>query len=133
MLELDEFHGHEWTDGSYHYHGTDTYPFIVQALRGEVALDPMSESPASQIIPQPRAEPPRMGDPRAIPNLNDSSFKITGLAMNSEGDGYTLTYTVLGSDGSIEYSWDTSGAFTFNFTDFDGSADTGDTPGYSLA
>jgi hypothetical protein len=40
MEPLDEYHGHETSDGSYHYHGTDTYPYMVAAMRGEVTLDP---------------------------------------------------------------------------------------------
>jgi hypothetical protein len=124
MVTLDAHHGHEWADGSYHYHGTETFPFLVASMRGAVTLDPMSTSPQSQIIPQPRAEPPRKGDPRGIPNLNDDSFIITGLTMNSTGSGYLITYSVLGLTGSIDYNWDTSGNFTFVFTDSDGSTDT---------
>lgn len=117
MESLDDHHGHEWTDGSYHYHGTDTYPFLVASMRGAVTLDPMSESPQSQIIPQPRAEPPRMGDPHGIPNLNDDSFIITGLTMNSAGNGYVLEYSVTGLTGSVTYSWDDAGLYTFVFDD----------------
>jgi phosphatidylethanolamine-binding protein (PEBP) family uncharacterized protein len=122
MEALDAHHGHEWSDGSYHYHGTTTYPFLVASMRGAVTTE--GDSPQSQIAPQPRAEPPRQGDPRGIPNLNDSSFIITGLTMNATGNGYTIAYSVSGGTGSIEYSWDTSGNYTFNFTDFDGGSDT---------
>ena len=122
MVALDAHHGHEWSDGSYHYHGSETYPFLIASMRGAVTLE--GSAPQSQIWPQPRAEPPRQGDPHAVPDLNDASFRITALTMNSTGNGYTIAYSVLGGSGSIEYRWDDAGLFTFVYSEPNGSTDT---------
>ena len=67
MEPLDQYHGHEAADGSYHYHGTDEYPYLIGAMRGEVNLDHTFEAPNTQIEPQPRATPIR--PPPATPRL----------------------------------------------------------------
>ena len=122
MLTLDAHHGHEWPDGSYHYHGTESYPYLIASMRGSVTLE--GSAPQSQIGPQPRAEPPRQGDPHAVPDMNDASFRVTGLTMNSTGNGYTIAYSVLGGSGAIEYSWDDAGLFTFVYSEPNGVSDT---------
>ena len=67
MEPLDQYHGHEAADGSYHYHGTDEYPYLIGAMRGEVNLDRTFEAPNTQIEPQPRATPIR--PPPATPRI----------------------------------------------------------------
>ncbi|MBT5954775.1 YHYH protein [bacterium] len=116
MAALDAYNGHEYS-GSYHYHGTTTYPFMLGAFRGTVNLE--GTAPHTQVTPQARAFPPRDGNPHAI-----SSSLITGLTENSTQDGYTLTYTYGGVTGSVEYSWDIDGNFTYIFNDVDGSTTT---------
>lgn len=120
MRELDAFHGHEAADGTYHYHGTDTYPFILNALRGAVTLDPMTSAPQTQIIPQARSvtfrDPPHP--------INTDDLIITGLAANSEGNGYLLEYEISGTPGSVDYSWTDTDVTTFVFHDVDGSTTT---------
>lgn len=118
MTALDENHGHEYTDGSYHYHGTESYPYMIAAMRGEVALE--GEAPQNQITPQPRADPPR-ADPHPI---NSDDLLITDLVAKTEGNGYVLSYTSQGKQGSVDYSWDENDLFTFIFYDIDGSTTT---------
>lgn len=119
MQALDDtFHGHVWTDGSFHYHGTGTYPFMVSSLRGEVTLE--GSSPDSQIAPQPPGMAFR-GDPHPI---NSDDLIITALTQNSNKNGYLLEYTSQGKNGSVEYSWDENDFFTFIFRDIDGSVTT---------
>jgi hypothetical protein len=119
MQTLDSYHGHEYTDGSYHYHGTDTYPYMIGAMRGEVTLE--GDAPQSQVTPQPHADPPRSGDPHPI---NGDNLIITDLVANSNEMGYVLSYTIGGVAGSVDYSWDANDLFTFIFNDVNGSTTT---------
>jgi hypothetical protein len=99
MRELDTFHGHEAIDGTYHYHGTDSHPFMLSALRGQVTLDPMTSAPQTQIIPQARSvafrDPPH--------GINSDNLIITALAANGDGNGYLLEYEISGNPGSVDY------------------------------
>jgi len=117
MAALDAYHGHEYDD-TYHYHGTDTYPYMVGAMRGEVSLS--GTAPQSQIEPQPTAQAFR-GDPHPI---NSDNLVITNLEEKSSGMGYVLTYTSNGIEGSVDYSWDENNFYTFIFNDIDGSTTT---------
>lgn len=119
MSELDAYHGHEYTDGSYHYHGTDTYPYMIAAMRGEITLE--GDAPQNQVTPQPVAKPPRGGDPHGI---NSDNLLITDLVEKSEGNGYILSYTSDDKLGSVDYSWDENDFFTFVFNDVNGSVTT---------
>lgn len=117
MNTLDSYHGHEYGD-SYHYHGTDTYPYMIGAMRGEVATS--GTSPQTQIEPQPVGQAFR-GDPHAI---NSDNLIIDDLTEKATGNGYVLTYTSNGVQGSVDYSWDESGLYTFVFNDTNGSTTT---------
>ena len=120
MRALDEFHGHEAEDGTYHYHGTDTYPFMVASLRGAVALDPMTSAPQTQIVPQARTVAFR-DPPHPIPT---DDLRITELNPKSGGSGYVLEYEIGGEPGSVDYEWNDDDEFTFVFHDVDGSTTT---------
>ena len=107
--ELDEYNGHLDENGSYHYHGTTTYPYINGGLRGVVQV-------SDQVEPQPvtRAFRPA-GEP--LPGATITSFEVVG-------DGrYRLEYTLNTATMSVEYEVsDTS--VTFVFTDADGTSRT---------
>ena len=122
MESLDEYHGHVYQD-QYHYHGTDTYPFLIGKMRGKVTLS--GTSPETQIDPQPQNTPVR-GDPRGIGDYRpgDANFEITGFEARQEGVGYILTYEHNGATGSVEYYWDENDFFTYIFTDPDGTVET---------
>ncbi len=79
--ELDELNGHLGADGTYHYHGTRTYPYINGGMRGEV------EVVDDHIVPQPVTRPLRpAGEP-----LRGATI----TAFDSGADGtYELTYTL---------------------------------------
>lgn len=117
MISLDSYHGHEYAD-DYHYHGTNTYPYMIGAMRGEVTLS--GTSPQSQIEPQPVASAFR-GDPHGI---NSDNLIITSLVEKTGGMGYVLTYTSDGTEGSVDYSWDANNLYTFIFNDINGSTTT---------
>jgi len=118
MEDLDDFHGHTDTDGNFHYHGTDTYPFMFAKMRGKVTLS--GSAPETQIEPQPVPHAFR-GDPHGI---NSDNLIITNLVENEAGNGYTLYYTSNDLEGSVEYSWDENDFFTFVFHDIDGTTTT---------
>ena len=120
MKPLDQYHGHEAADGLYHYHGTDEYPYLIGAMRGEVVLDDEFASPQSQIEPQ--AVTTAFRNP-PLPD-HTGGLIITALTANGADNGYLLEYTVGGVLGSIEYSWTDSDLFTFVFNDVDGTTTT---------
>ncbi|MCB9231975.1 MAG: YHYH protein [Bacteroidia bacterium] len=120
MESLDAYHGHSDGEGGYHYHGTNDYPFVIGAMRGEVTLNPNTTSPQTQIIPQP-------GIPALRPNphgINSDNLIITACTPNGNGNGYLLEYTSQNLPGSVEYSWDASGLYTFIFHDINGNVTT---------
>lgn len=117
MLDLDDYHGHEYK-GTYHYHGTTSYPFMVAKMRGKVTLG--GTSPETQIEPQPVARALR----KEIHPINSDNLLITNLEEKSTGNGYVLTYTIDGKEGNVDYFWDDNGLHTFIFNDVDGSSTT---------
>lgn len=119
MNTLDDYHGHEYSDGTYHYHGTDTFPYMIGAMRGLVTLE--GTAPQNQVTPQPSASPPRTGDPHPI---NGANLEITDLTQNSNLNGYVLDYTIGGVAGSVDYSWDSNGEYTYIFNDVNGTTTT---------
>jgi hypothetical protein len=118
MTALDQYHGHVGGNGVYHYHGTTTSPYMIESMRGKVALDPKSTAPENQIIPQAMTTPLRM-----TPYPINPSSTITNLTANAAGNGYLLEYTTSGKKGSVNYSWTgngITGLYTFTFNDVDG-------------
>lgn len=116
MNTLDIYHGHEW-DGSYHYHGTSDYPYMMAAMRGEVNLS--GTAPEDQVSPQPVAPAFRAIHPMTSSN---GTTLITDCVPN--GNGYTITYEFNGVTGTVAYTWDTNDLFTFIYNDVDGSTTT---------
>ena len=103
---LDANHGHYWTNGLYHYHGTATpvAPYMIANMVGQV-----TEDSTHQIIPQPHAHPVR---PSLTP-LNGAV--ITDCIPNTSANGYTVVYSVGINVDSVVYSWTSGGVYTFNF------------------
>jgi hypothetical protein len=116
MLTLDANHGHEWK-GNYHYHGTTNYPYVIGAMRGKVSLDPATPAPENQILPQAFSSSVRPAlTPLAGATITDFSAPTSS--------SYNLTYKIGTKTGAVNYSWNTSGLFTFNFTDVNGTQTT---------
>ena len=104
MLPLDENHGHYGTNGVYHYHGTNTLPYMIGKMVGQI-----TEDNTMQIIPQAAAHPVR---PSLTP-LNGAT--ITGCVPNATNNGYTLSYTRSGITYYVDFSWTPNGHYTYNF------------------
>ncbi|HLP11190.1 MAG TPA: YHYH protein [Flavobacteriales bacterium] len=103
MTALDGNHGHFWTDGIYHYHGTATAPYMIGQMVGEV-----TEDADNQIIPQATATPIR------TPQSPLAGAVIT--AFNTVAtDHYILTYTLAAQTYQVDYSWTGSGIYTYTF------------------
>jgi hypothetical protein len=117
MVALDSCHGHTIANGVYHYHGTNTYPYVVGAMKGKVSLDPATPAPENQILPQAFAKAVR---PATTPL---KGAVITAFAANGL-NGYLLTYTIGTKSGTVRYSWDASNKFTYTLTDTAGVSNT---------
>ena len=104
MKTLDANHGHDGSNGVYHYHGTTTAPYMIGNMVGKV-----TEDTTLQIIPQASAKPVR---PSGTPL---KGAVITSCIPNGNGNGYKLTYTLAGATDSVVYSWTPAGNYTFNY------------------
>ncbi len=104
MKTLDANHGHDGSNGVYHYHGTPTAPYMIGNMVGQV-----TEDATLQIIPQAAAKGVR---PAGTPL---KGAVITSCIPNKAGNGYKLTYTLSGGTDSVVYSWTPAGFFTFNY------------------
>ena len=108
--QLDEFNGHEMADGSYHYHGTRSYPYINGGLRGVVNVV------EDQVDPQPITRPFR----EALEPLTGAT--ITSFETPNTGS-YKLGYTVNAMTGEVSYTV-TDSTVAFTFTSIDGTVTT---------
>jgi len=107
MMELDEFNGHFTADGSYHYHGTNTYPYINGGMRGVVTIN------GDQIEPQPRTIPVR----EALQPLQGAV--ITDF-NELDVSHYSLEYQINGQEYYVNYGFD-GNLYTFEFIDANGN------------
>ncbi len=110
MQALDNNHGH-YFNGTYHYHGTPSAPYMIANMAGVV-----TEDTTHQLIPQPHANPVRP----AFTPLNGAL--ITNCVQNTNANGYTLTYTLNGNTDSVVYYWNSTGHYTFNYYTINGLA-----------
>jgi hypothetical protein len=109
MVALDTCHGHIYNNGTYHYHGTTTYPYIIGAMKGKVTTDPLTPAPENQILPQAMASPLR---PPYTPLAGASITAFASTGTNA----YKLTYKVGAAFGSVQYSWSASNLYGFIYT-----------------
>ena len=117
MIALDTCHGHNGTNGAYHYHGTTDYPYVIGALKGKVTLDPNTTAPENQVIPQAFSKPVR---PATTPLNGAAITDFVAVGTNS----YLLTYKRGTKNGYIKYSWDANNKYTFILTDTSGNSVT---------
>jgi hypothetical protein len=114
MKPLDTNHGHNGTDGVYHYHGTTNAPYMIGNMVGKV-----TEDANLQIIPQAAAKPVR---PAGAPL---KGAMITGCVPNAAKNGYTLSYTLSGQTYKWIYNWDAvTGKYTFLIASATGTTTT---------
>ena len=110
MKTLDSHHGHANASGIYHYHGTNSAPYMIASFAGEV-----TEDSTYQLIPQATAK----GVRPALTPLKGAT--ITALTPNGSNSGYGLKYTLNGQTYSLDYSWTPQGNYTYVFNDQNGN------------
>lgn len=110
MKTLDSHHGHADASGIYHYHGTNSAPYMIASFAGEV-----TEDSTYQLIPQATAK----GVRPALTPLKGAT--ITALTPNGSNSGYGLKYTLNGQTYSLDYSWTPQGNYTYVFNDQNGN------------
>ncbi len=104
MQTLDANHGHYWTNGVYHYHGSAAAPYMIANMVGQV-----TEDATHQIIPQSAAQPVR---PSLTP-LNGAL--ITSCTPNTNHNGYNVTYSFGSQIDSVVYNWSVTGLYTYKY------------------
>jgi hypothetical protein len=112
---LDDYLGITNPDGSYQYHTIKVYPYFIAGMRGQVMLDPKSKAPENQVYPQPRTRELR---PALRPLRGAEIVDFKTLGNNS----YSLTYQLNSEKYIINYSWDISNTYTYEFIDPDGTS-----------
>jgi hypothetical protein len=117
MQSLDTCHGHIYNSGVYHYHGTNTYPYVVGSMKGKVTIDPTTPAPENQILPQAFAHGVR---PPLTPLRNAVITDFTSPNANA----YNLTYQLGNRMGHVNYNWDNAGNYHFTFIDTAGVTTT---------
>lgn len=103
VVNLDEYNGHMDNDGNYHYHATETYPYINGGMRGVVTYE------NGQVEPQPLTKGIRpAGEPL-------QGAKITSFSQTTSS-AYTLKYTLNNETYTVNYTIK-NGTYTFEFID----------------
>lgn len=111
VANLDVCHGHDDAKIGYHYHASNTYPYVFGGFHGEVV------EREEQVDPQPRAQ----GVREALTALRGA--KITAFESTGK-DSYKLSYDVNGDKRSVSYSIKADGTYPFHFDNGrDGTAD----------
>ncbi len=100
---LDAWRGHETPGLGYHYHASETYPFLMAGFRGVVV------EREEQVDPQPRAQ----GVREALTQLRGA--RITGFEEMASRSAYVLRYEVRGIPGSVSYQREGEGVWRFRF------------------
>jgi len=115
--QLDEHLGILNADGSYQYHTIKEYPYFIASMRGKVTLDPNTTAPENQVTPQAQTKGVR-------PSLTPlQGAEITGFSSTGT-NAYSLNYTVNSQTYTLNYSWDSSGTYTYTFVNPDGTSET---------
>ncbi len=113
--ELDEYLGKFNADSSYQYHTIPDYPYFIAGMRGKVTLDPNSSAPENQVIPQAMTRELRPAK-NPLPGAEITDF------VSISDRSYSLTYTLNGESYLINYSWDASGLYTYEFVNPEGTS-----------
>lgn len=107
---LDEYNGHTYQSGVYHYHSSKTYPYVNGGLRGVVQVQ------NDAITPQPRTTPVRpAGEPL-------QGAKIVGFTWPGP-NRYKLEYTWRGATYFVSYEA-SDASYQFDFVDAAGNTTT---------
>lgn len=112
--KLDESLGRFTSDSTYQYHAIKNYPYLIAAMKGMVELNPRTQAPENEILPQAKTQGVRP-DLSPLRGAEITNFEI--LAAQK----YSLSYTLNSQVHKINYSWDNDGNYTFEFVNPDGT------------
>ena len=101
VTDLDEFNGHFAADGSYHYHGTKTYPYINGGMRGLVTVRDDQIEPQPHMTPIREALQPLQG--ATITNFTELDSSHYSLEYQINGQKYYVNYGVEGNTYTFEF------------------------------
>ncbi|MGB5437050.1 MAG: YHYH protein [Maribacter sp.] len=110
--ELDENLGLFTSDSTYQYHAVKNYPYLIAAMKGKVALNPRTQAPENEIMPQAKTRGVRP-DLRPLRGAEIIAFE------NPKPQHYSLSYRVNSQIHKINYGWDTDRNYTFEFVNPD--------------
>ena len=111
---LDENLGRFTSDSTYQYHAIKEYPYLIASMKGKVAFNPKTKAPENEIMPQAKTRGVRP-DLRPLRDAKIIDFK------NPQSNQYTLKYEIESSIYTINYGWNNSGNYNFEFTNPDGT------------
>jgi Secretion system C-terminal sorting domain/YHYH protein len=103
MTTLDANHGHTY-NGTYHYHGTASAPYMIGNMVGVV-----TEDANLQIVPQPQGQPIRTENWGPL-----NGALITSCVANA-GNGYNTAYSLNGTSGYATNFTQSGTVYTFNY------------------
>ncbi|WP_430411281.1 YHYH protein [Kordia sp.] len=112
--KLDENLGRFTSDSTYQYHIVKKYPYLIAAMKGKVKINPRTKAPENEIMPQAKTRGVRP-DLRPLRGAEIIDFE------NTAPQKYSLTYKVNSEIHKIYYGWDTTGNYTFEFENPDGT------------
>ncbi|MDO5970052.1 YHYH protein [Flavivirga aquimarina] len=112
--QLDENLGRFTSDSTYQYHAIKEYPYLIAAMKGKVEINPRTQAPENEIIPQAKTRGVRP-DLRPLRDAKISDFK------NTAPQQYSLTYKIDSLVYIINYGWDSNGNYNYEFVDPDGT------------
>ncbi|WP_339750531.1 YHYH protein [Algoriphagus aquimarinus] len=112
--ELDENLGRFTTDSTYQYHAVKEYPYLIAAMKGKVEINPRTQAPENEIMPQAKTRGVRP-DLRPLRGAEITDFK------NPAPQQFSLTYTLNSKTHIINYGWDDAGNYSYEFINPEGS------------
>lgn len=111
---LDENLGRFTSDSTYQYHAVKEYPYLIAAMKGNVEINPRTQAPENEIMPQAKTRGVRP-DLRPLRGAKIIDFK------NPKPNQYILKYEVESSIYTINYGWDNNGNYNYEFINPDGT------------
>ncbi|GAA3511704.1 hypothetical protein GCM10022393_26780 [Aquimarina addita] len=112
--QLDENLGRFTSDSTYQYHTIKEYPYLIAAMKGKVKINPETVAPENEIMPQAKTKGVR---PDLKPLRDAEIVNFT----NPELHQYSLTYRIDSLKYIINYGWDNSGKYNYEFVNPDGT------------
>lgn len=113
--QLDDNLGRFTSDSTYQYHTVKKYPYLIAAMKGKVTLNPRTQAPENEIMPQAKTKGVRP-DLRPLRGAEIIGFK------NTAPNEYRLTYKIDTLTHIIKYGWDANGDYDYEFVNPDGTS-----------